>query len=102
MSFTIGAVIAACSLAIGSLAYAVKISMFAGRLETRVIHLEGAASDNKEVRDLVIKMAERQEHMNTTLEKLSQELVWMTKSAPMYGPPAPAPATPRPTRARKT
>lgn len=99
MSFTVGAVIAACSLSLGAIAYAVKISMFAGRLETRVVHLESAAGDNREVRDLVIKMGAQMDHMSAAIQKLSEELVWMTKSAPMYGPPAPPPQR---TRTRTT
>lgn len=99
MSLTIGAVIAACSLSLGAIAYAVKISMFAGRLETRVNHLESASGDNRDVRDLVIKMGAQMDHMSLTIAKLSEELVWMTKSAPMYGPPPP-PAPP-PQRRRR-
>lgn len=100
MSLTVGAVIAACSLSLAAIAYAVKISMFAGRLETRVIHLESAAKANSEVRDLVIKMGAQMDHMSDEIKKLSDSLVWLTKSAPMYHDPAPIPTPPR-QRARK-
>lgn len=101
MSIAFGAVVAACTLALTAIAYAVRISMHAGRLETRVNHLESAAGDNRDVRDLVIKMGAQMDHMSATITKLSEELVWMTKSAPLYGPPSPAAVAAPRSRSRK-
>ena len=82
---------------VGWAIHAMKISHNYGSMNQRVKTLEDTAGDHREVRDGMIRMDGRLQAMESTLTELKDGLVWMTKSAPMYGPPAPPS---RPSRAR--
>lgn len=84
-----GWIIAGVALIVGWAVHAMKISHNYGALNQRVTSLEESAGDHREVRDGMIRMEGRLQAMEDTLRELKDGLVWMTKSAPMYGPPSP-------------
>lgn len=92
-----GWIIAAAVAVVGWAIHAMKLSHSHGELNQRVKTLEATAGDHREVRDAMIRLEGKFESMEAILGELKDGLVWMTKSAPMYGPPAPPS---RPARAR--
>lgn len=95
-----GWIIAGVVAIMGLAAHLVKISHSQGELNQRVKTLEATAGDHREVRDAMIRLEGKFESMEAVLGELKDGLVWMTKSAPMYGPPSPPsrPARPRPAK----
>lgn len=93
----LGGIVAPVGLAVGWAIHAMKVSHGQGELKQRVKALEEGISDFREVRDSVIRMEGRMENLESLMGELRDGLVWMTKSAPLYGPPTPPS---RPARAR--
>lgn len=92
MGWIIGGAVAVVGWAI----WAMKVSHAWGGLDQRMKAIEASMSGHQEVRDSVIRMEGEIKAMRDTLGELKDSLVWLTKSAPLYGPPAP------PSRAART
>lgn len=86
-----GWIIAVVVAVIGWAIHAIKFGQSYGALDQRVKALEIAASDHRDVRDTMIRLETRMGAIEAVLGELKDGLVWMTKTAPMYGPPGPAP-----------
>lgn len=91
MGWIVGGAVAVVGWAI----HAMKISHAWGGLDQRMKAIEASVSGHQEVRDSVIRMEAELKSMTATLAELKDSLVWLTKSAPMYGPPAPPAHAPR-------
>lgn len=89
MTEYIPAIIAVIAMCVGWAVHAVKISHGHGELKQRVKALEDNSHDFRDVRDSVIRMESEITSLKGLMSELRDGLVWMTKSAPMYGPPAP-------------
>lgn len=97
-----GWVIAGVVAVVGWAIHAMKVSHNYGSLNQRVKNLEDTAGDHREVRGTMIRVESEMKAMAASIAESKDNLVWLTKSAPMYGPPAP-PSQPvtRTPRARK-
>lgn len=97
-----GWVIAGVVAVVGWAIHAMKVSHNYGSLNQRVLNLEETVGDHREVRDSMIRMESEMKAMVASISEMKDNLVWLTKAAPMYGPPAP-PSQPvtRTPRARK-
>jgi len=82
---------------VGLVIHALKQAVDYGALRQRVIHLEQAAIDNKDIAKLVIQMAEKIDGFGRRLDEVASGLTWLTSvPAEKIGEPAP----PRRTRTR--
>jgi hypothetical protein len=76
---------------IGLVIHALKQAVDYGALRQRVIHLEQAAIDNKDIAKLVIQMAEKVDQFGKRLDEVASGLTWLTKVPPetpgLTGPP---------------
>lgn len=67
---------------VGLVIHALKQAVDYGALRQRVIHLEQAAIDNKDIAKLVITMAEKVDHFGKRLDEVASGLTWLTTVPP--------------------
>lgn len=67
---------------VGLVIHALKQAVDYGALRQRVIHLEQAAVDNKDIAKLVIQMAEKVDGFGKRLDEVASGLTWLTTVPP--------------------